>query len=137
MPVIKSNVDYMANVFLQISFGTIAPTDAATRGLLIETLNTDSRIMMKEVGITVEDATFVYHAEKNVQENFCNGYLGGALFTVPEEKLPTLTNIERMEFQSQDGCFLVMFDMTKNDRDYLHKLFGKLFEAGEMGEPSS
>ena len=123
----------MANVFCQVCFGTVSPTDAATRGLILETLNLDSG--MKEAGIVIDDTTFVYHSEKNIEGNLVNG-LGGALFTVPEDKLQHITKIERMEFQGQSGCYLVLFDLTRQDRAYFHKIFGKLFNAGEMGEPA-
>eukprot|EP00444_Apocalathium_aciculiferum_P020883 CAMPEP_0183475996 /NCGR_PEP_ID=MMETSP0370-20130417/165724_1 /TAXON_ID=268820 /ORGANISM="Peridinium aciculiferum, Strain PAER-2" /LENGTH=121 /DNA_ID=CAMNT_0025668813 /DNA_START=95 /DNA_END=460 /DNA_ORIENTATION=- len=121
----------MANVFCQVSFGAVSPTDEATRGLIIETLNASEA--MKEAGIVVEDASFVYHPEKNVEEHLVNG-LGGALFTVPEDKLADITRIERMTFQGQETSFLVMFDLTKQDRAYFYNVFGKVFEAGEMGE---
>lgn len=120
------------NVFCQICFGNVSPTDTATRGLILETLNSDSR--MKEAGITIADASFVYHPEKNIEGNLLNG-LGGALFSVPEDKLPHMAKIERMEFQGQSGCYLVLFDLTQQDRAQIHRMFGKLFNAGEIGEP--
>ncbi len=53
-------------MFCQIAFGIISPTDERTRSFSIETIDADSRV--KEAGITVEDATFIYYPEKNVED---------------------------------------------------------------------
>jgi hypothetical protein len=117
-----------ANVLCEISFGRlVSPTSTGTRGIILKTLNS----ALQRAGITVEDASFVYHAEKHAEGNLVDGVVGGALFTVPEDKLRHIIGGQVVGSANEDGVNVKLIDLTKGDHAYVHQ-FGKLFNAGEI-----